>query len=117
MEQDTNTTASMGSAPDRGFSGASYVMGGALVVIMLIVGGWYLMNKDDMMMDMDMQGGMMAETTAPVPGTAEEVAASEAATVAATTALTTQGTSDELGAIEADLNATDLNSLGDPSQL
>lgn len=116
MEPDTNTTAgtSVGGAPDRGFSKISRVMGGTLLAIILIFGGWYLMNKDDMGM---MDDKMMAETTAPLPGSQEEIAASEATTAAATAALTTQGTSDELGSIEADLNATNMNSLGDPSQL
>ena len=116
MEQDKNV-ATQSTPQTTGGSQTSLVIGGVLVVIIVIFGGWYWSIMDDMGDMHEGEDEMMMETTAPAPGTPEEIAASEATTIGATTALGAQGTSDELGSIEADLSATDLNSLGDPSQL
>lgn len=115
MEQAQNTNATPEAKTDAvmGCSRTSLVVGGILIAAIAIVGLVYLAGKDDAMMGR----GMMMETMAPAPGTPEEIAASEAATAKAAAELSAQGTSDELGSIEADLNATDLGVLGDPSQL
>jgi len=110
MEQDNIKSAS--GNLDSGFSRTSYIIGGIIILIISFVGMKFLSVSE-----MPLEGTMMAETVALTPGTPEEVAASERATADATTALMTQGTSDELVSIDADLKATDLDSLGDPSQL
>ena len=115
MEQETKV-ATPSTQQTMGGSQTSLIIGGILLVLTVVIAGWFWSTMDarDDMGDMD---GMMMETMAPAPGTPEEVAASEASTVEATAALTTQGTSDELGSIEADLNATNMGSLGEPAQL
>ena len=113
MEQNTNTGTVAKPDAVTGCSRTSLVVGGILIAFIAIVGLVYLTDSQDNMMDME----MMKETMAPAMGSPEEIAASEMATANATAALSAQGSSDELGAIEQDLNATDLNSLGDPSKL
>ena len=77
---------------EKGIGGA---VGAIIVVALIVVGGFYLLNRD---------GGAPAEMT---PEEIEESAAAEIE------ALATQGTSDEVADIEADLNTTDLESLGE----
>ena len=111
MEQDKTAPSTQQT---MGGSKISLVIGGILIVVIIIFGWWYWSS----MRGMDaMHEQMMQETTAAVPGTPEEVAASESATLEVATALSTQGTSDDLGSIEADLKATNLDTLGDPAQL
>jgi cytoskeletal protein RodZ len=104
MDQDNNTpTASAGN------KSAVPLIGGIILIIVIALLGWYLMQG---------QGA----TTVPLPSstttaTPQVQQSASAETDAATAALSVQGTSDETTAIEADLNATNLNSLNDVSQL
>lgn len=92
---------SMGSMPQGGekSSGMGPLIGSIIILIILIAGGFYLWNKevaeDEMMME---DGTMMVEDMMM-----EEDAQTEA--------LESQSTSDETGAIEADLEATNMNEL------
>ena len=106
MEQAQNKVSeNIVVAPKRTIDASvSFITGSVLLVIALVVGGFYMMNAIEMEGDMH-EAKMMMEESAM--GTSDELAAAEA-----TAALTTQSSSDELGSIEADLSATDLDSLG-----
>ncbi len=94
-------------------SHASLIVGAALLLVALGTAYWYM---NSMQMGPGMETTTM-ETTMPAPGTPEEIAASAEQTAQVEAAMATQSSSDELGSIEADLIATDLESLGDPSAL
>ncbi len=106
MEQTQNKVSESGAgAPVRTLeTSVSFITGSVLLVIALVVGGFYMMNSIETRDGMN-EAKMMMEESAM--GTSDELAAAEA-----TAALTTQSSSDELGSIEADLSATDLDSLG-----
>jgi hypothetical protein len=93
-------------------SHASLIVGGVLLLVAIGGALWYM----ETMKSPSMESSTM-ETTMPAPGTPEEIAASAEQTAMVEAAMATQSTSDELGSIEADLVATDLESLGDPSAL
>lgn len=114
MEPEQNTQAPENTFPPAAEGGNknTLIIAGIAVVIILALFGWYLLQS------------INTEVAAPVvlipetPGTAQIAEQAPADTAdAATVALSTQGTSDELPAIEADLNATDLNSLNDINKI
>ena len=112
MEQDKNNAVAATRTID---ASVSFVAGSVLLVIALFIGAFYMMNSDNM--NVTMMPNQAVSQGQMMQGTPEEIAATESATIAATAALSTQGTSDELSAIEADLNATDLSSLGGVNQI
>lgn len=99
-------------------SGASnYTMIGGLIGLAIIgLGAWYVMKGDT---------APTAAPTVPVapeivvtpPQTQETAVATDTATDTAAATLKTQGTSDDLNAIDADLKATDLNALNDVNKI
>lgn len=99
MDQDINTTAPTGHHRTLG-----NVIAGLSLLIALLVGGWFIF----------MQG---ADTGSPVESPVDTTGAASTEVDTATAALKVQGTSDEIGAIDADLQATDLNSLNDISNI
>ena len=117
MEQDQNT---QGVTPPQensafpksgtGDSKSSLVLVGVCAIILILVLlGWYMMRQTQIQEEVI---PIMETPTAEGAATAEEASA-EAAVVA----LDTQGTSDEVAAIEADLQATDFSSLNDTSKI
>lgn len=110
MEQNTTVATSERTMA----ASASFIAGSVLLIIALFVGGFYMMNagvSDDAMPDAGIAN------TQPAVGSSDEIAATESETAAATAAFTTQSSSDEMSSIEADLSATDMNSLGDIDQI
>ena len=103
--QPENTFPSAAS-PEK--SSAGMVIGVIALVVVLAGIGWFMVGQNGM--------GMMS---APSPVVATQPTNTGAASTtnitedAAATALATQGSSDEIGAINADLKTTDLNSLND----
>lgn len=105
MEGETTNTAGSPIAPaanesKTGFNAMLIVV--ILAVVVLVAAGWVMTRDTDMPMD-DMMaptsGGMMME---------QDVTTEQ---------MKVQGTSDEVTAIEADLNATNLDSLKDINQI
>ncbi|OGZ06249.1 MAG: hypothetical protein A2845_00380 [Candidatus Lloydbacteria bacterium RIFCSPHIGHO2_01_FULL_49_22] len=95
MDQDTNIPVLAGHHRTLG-----NVIAGLSLLIALLVGGWYIfMQQYD------------AGSPAATPSDTTGAASTEVDT--ATAAFQVQGTSDEISAIDADLEATDLNSLND----
>lgn len=88
-------------------SGSTLVIG-VIVLLALIAGGWFMMNQNAS------PAGTPTET--PTVATTETMP-SAAADEAAVKVLSTQSDSDEVAAIDADLKATDLNAIGDPSKI
>ena len=77
-------------------------------VIVLLGVGWYVFNMNQPQEQLGVAAPVHREvTTQPAPATADTAAA----------ALSTQGTSDDVSAIDTDLKATDLNSLNDASKI
>lgn len=108
MEQDQNTNTppveqnSPFPAP-KNTNKISLIVGGIVVILALFVLGYYLMQSSQAPENIPQTEGVSnSETTAEAP-----------AVDTATAALEVQGTSDEVSAIDADLQATDLSSLGD----
>lgn len=116
MEQETTTGGGeMAMTPKRTLEAStSFIAGSVLLVIALAIAGLYAMNVNT-----------PASDVTPTVSTAEtsdaaqlsSFASTEAATAAATATLGTQSSSDELSAIEADLNSTDLTSLSGVSNI
>ncbi|GEM_PF-2321651 len=92
----------------------------AVIVVIVLVGViWYAlrMNKSA-----PIKEDTPTEQTTPTESTTEatptqSAGTEESAPDTATAALSAQGTSDELGDIDADLNSTDLTTLGDVSKI
>lgn len=87
------------------------LVGGLIGLVIIALGGWYLMMRND------------TQTVAPivVPSIPENVATPETIPQnepdPVTNTLKVQSTSDELTSIEADLNATNLGALKDINQI
>ena len=109
MDQEQNNTAG-GTVLPPATTGAdknsNSMMGIAVLVIVLLVAlAWYFVGQNqDTVMPMP---GMMEESSMEIAN--PEVPAVDEATVS----LEAQGSTDDVSSIEADLNATDLDSLGD----
>ena len=86
---------------------SSPLMLGVVIAVLLIAGGWYMMNQD---------AGVPAPSNnvSIVPVANQGGAATEDP---ATKALSTQSSSDEVASIDADLKATDLDVIGDTSKI
>lgn len=99
MDPEQNTGApAQNTAPQK--SSALWI--GAAVLLLVVI-AWFMLMKGT---DEAMPDG----SGAPVAGSTIGADAQE-------TALSSQGTSDEVADIEADLNATDLNSLNEIDQI
>lgn len=99
MDQDTNIPVPTGHHRTLG-----NIIAGLSLLIALLVGGWFIfMQQND--------AGSPAATPLDTTGTTS----TEVDT--ATAAFQVQGTSDEISAIDADLQATDLNSLNDINRI
>lgn len=114
MEPEQNTQAPENTFPPavEGDNKNTLIIAGIAVVVILALFGWYMLQS------------INTEVSAPIvltpetPNTAQITEQAPVATEdAAAVALSVQGTSDELSAIEADLNATDLNSLNDINKI
>lgn len=110
MEGDTTNTTNTPIMPaanesKAGFNAMLIVI--ILTVVVLAVAGWIVMKDTNMPMD-----DMMAPTGGMMNG--DEMMIEQDAP---TQELKVQGTSDEVTAIEADLNATNLDSLKDINQI
>jgi cytoskeletal protein RodZ len=116
MEQEQNT---QGAAPDAstpfqksdaGESESSLMLVGACAVVLaLVLLGWYMMKQTQM----EVEVVPMMETTAVEQAPVDEAASADAAVAA----FETQGSSDEVAEIEADLESTDFSSLDDTDQI
>lgn len=113
MEQDQNTGGTpVQSSPTQVTGSAApksplLFVGAAIAVAIVILLGWFSMQSPEIIID-DSMPSMMNDVPAgnemPMDTAAQEPDA-------ATTALSAQGTSDDVADIDADLKATDLNSL------
>lgn len=83
------------------------LVGACAVVLALVLLGWYMMSRTQIVEE------VIPMETAPEVTAANETAPAEAAVVA----FETQGSSDEVAAIEADITATDFSSLNDTNQI
>jgi hypothetical protein len=113
MEQEQNTSPkeeTFPSAPITEKSNLSMFVGVGAFVIVLVGLGWYVTQG------MNQGGVAVIPPTAPVVEPTA-VAATTSSQDTAATALSTQGTSDNAVDINADLKATDLNSLGDINKI
>lgn len=111
--QDTSTTPTPKPLDENAFPQASASGSGSSLVPLLLaisalvgvaIAAWYFMRPAAMPAEM-----MMPVPDAGVPVVETEVSA--AASDPVVQALSTQGSSDEIADIEADLNATDLNAV------
>ncbi len=105
MDQNQNMSGgqmnSFPGAPAGGNKSSVAVVGGIVLIVVLALLGWYILQG---------QNGVNT------PGAQVPVAV-ETGSDAATAALSAQGTADDVPAIDADLKATDLNSLSDVNTL
>ena len=114
MDQDQNMTPKDDAFPaaiSTEKSNLSMLVGVGAFLIILASLGWYVL-----------QGGMgSGETVVQAPPSVNTVTSqtttSSTTTDAAAAALSTQGSSDEAADINADLKATDLNSLNDINKI
>lgn len=113
MDQDQNT----GAAPtgqnspfpvsgDTGGKSPLMLVGGGIIVLILIILGWYMMQTGEQSGTLE-QGQAAPTSLKSDTGSAPVNAAPDAETAA----LSTQGTSDDIVDIDADLKATNLESL------
>lgn len=110
MDQETKTPEAeitFPPAPAAQKSPLAMIVGVAGFIIVLLGVGWYAMSS----LTMQQLSGDLTTTTAPrelTPPSATSTSEDAAATV-----LSTQGSSDDVAAIDADLKATNLDSLND----
>ncbi|OGZ08197.1 MAG: hypothetical protein A3C93_00925 [Candidatus Lloydbacteria bacterium RIFCSPHIGHO2_02_FULL_54_17] len=104
MDPEQNTAGS-GAEPAK--QSPTLLIVGAVVILVIVA--WFMLmssGSERTPVESGMEPGMMMDaSTVPAGSDAE------------TAALSTQGTSDEVADIEADLNATDLNSLNEVDQI
>ena len=113
MDQETKTPeaeTTFPGAPAAQKSPLAMIVGVAGFIIVLLGVGWYAMSS----LTMQQLSGDLTTTTAPsqTPPSATSTPEDAAATV-----LSTQGSSDDVAAIDADLKATDLDSLNDINKI
>lgn len=113
MAQEQNITTEGVVTPQKRTleTSVAFIVSSVLLIIALFIGGMWMMGGD---MGMTNDGAEKSESG--MPNKAGSVA-TEAETVATVTELQTQGSSDELGSIEADLSATNLDSLDGIDQI
>ena len=107
MDQETNKPAdpnTFPTAPVAEKSPLAMIVGVVGFIIILLGVGWYMMG---------MTNPMQPENIVTAPPTAEQAAATDTTGDTAAAALSVQGSSDDVSEIDADLKATDLNSLND----
>lgn len=85
------------------------LVGACAVVLALVLLGWYMMKQSQMQEEIV----PIMETTANEQTSGAETASADAAVAA----FEAQGTSDEVAAIEADLEATNFSSLNETDQI
>ena len=114
MEQDQNATqqptANVLTNESKMSMEKPMIIGGVIVVL-VIIGAWYSMMQST---GKNVTPALVTEQS-QADARAEAGAAAE--TALATAALSSQSNSDELGTIDADLAATNMGSLGNPSSL
>ena len=114
MDQETKTPeaeATFPAAPAAQKSPLAMIVGVAGFIIVLLGVGWYAMSS----LQMQQLSGDLTTATAPREQTSP--AATDTSEDTAATALSTQGSSDDVTAIDADLKATDLDSLNDINKI
>lgn len=117
-EQNTQTQENTFPATEAERSNKNMILIGGIAVLVILAGlGWYMLKSINMTPPLDTPAPLAPETAPITPEATTDEQNSAAIPDAATAALSTQGTSDELGSIEADLNATDLNSLNDINKI
>ena len=121
MEPEQNTSTpenTFPSAPAEASKNTLLVAGIAVVIIVAGL-GWYMLQSvsTEVPVESTPLSPLTTETSGAMMAATTSLDASASTPDAATAALSTQGTSDELGAIDADLKATDLNSLSDINQI
>lgn len=116
MEQEQNTQGAtpVASTPfqnsGRGENKSSLMLIGACAVVLaLVLLSWYMMKQAQM----EERIVPMMETGAEEQATADKAASTDAAVAG----FETQGSSDEVAAIEADIEATDFSSLNETEQI
>ena len=117
MEQEQNTSGAPAptNSPFLSASGdknSTMLIGVGVVVLIIILLAWYMMQGSSMTTENPTPTAPQVQNTAPTPTESSNMESGMAADSAAA-ALSTQGTSDEVSAIEADANTTDLTSLND----
>jgi hypothetical protein len=118
MDQDQNTptpagtpTPSFPPAADQNNKPNALLIGGLLFIILIAILGWYLMQTPSTPTPEVMP---IVETPAPAPA---PTPAQNLNVDAAAAAFGAQSTSDEEGAIDQDLEATNLDSLNEIDQI
>lgn len=116
-EQNTQTPIQENAFPPavEGSNKKVFMIGGIAVVAILAGLGWYMMQSINMPTTEVAPAVATPEQQNPATTTTDQTATGTQD--AATAALSTQGTSDDLGSIDADLKATDLNSLNDINKI
>lgn len=90
------------------------LIGGLIGLVIIAIGAWYVM-KGNVTPEVVTSAPEIVVT--PPPQTDTVVAGTETAPDATEAAMKVQGTSDEIGAIDADLKATDMGALNDINQI
>ncbi len=104
------------SAPaNTATSSSGMLIGGVIVVLVLLGFAWYMMKEDGE--DIAVPAPTTTTGTTPAETPETQAQAEEVKAEAAATALATQGSSDDMSAIDADLQATDHSSLNDADKL
>ena len=121
-EQNTQTPMQENAFPPavEGNNKNVFMIGGVAVIVILAGLGWYMMKSINMPTAEVAPVVATPETTQTTeqnPATSTTDQTATGTQDAATAALSTQGTSDDLNSIDADLKATDLNSLNDINKI
>lgn len=125
MEPEQNTNTQQPQQTENAFPPATEtgskntMLVGVIAVIVVLAGlGWYMLESMNTVPPQEMPVALTPETTQVATETPTTTEVTPTTTQdAATAALSTQGTSDDLTAIDADLKATDLNSLNDVNKI
>ena len=114
MDQEQNTTAKTDSLPtaiSQEKSNLSMFVGVGAFLIILAGLGWYVVQGGEM------KGNLFPDTPAAAAVNNQTASTGTSSEDVAATALSTQGTSDSVADINADLKATNLDSLNDLNKI
>ena len=117
QEQNTPTPESTFSPGAGENSKATLLMSGGIAVIILIALGWYMMRSANPETPTAVLPETGTSTATEATSTPNQNANGSTTQDAATAALSTQSNSDDLGSINSDLNATNMNSLNDTNKI
>ncbi len=112
MDQETNKPVEQNpfpAAPTTEKSPLAMIVGVVGFIIILLGVGWYMMGMNPP--STEQQLSATPTTVTPTPATTDSTQDTAAATLSA------QGSSDDVNAIDADLKATDMSSLGDINKI